>query len=148
MSFLSLERFQRQRPDAHVTAGPWAEEESSGYESGTVSLNGELWRIRTARVTPTKPGAFVAVWERGEDGATRPFSCADETVGLLVFVTAGARFGAFRFSKRMLVDLGILASDTSPGKRGFRVYPEWDGALNPQALRTQRAQAPAFEVLI
>lgn len=129
-------------------AGPWPETESSGYESGTVELDGELWRIRTARVTPTKPGAFVAVWERGESGQTQPFSVADAAVGLLVFVAEGERFGVFRFPKEMLSALGIMSSDSRPGKRGFRVYPTWSDGLNAQAIRTQRAQAPAFETLV
>ncbi|WP_232299701.1 MepB family protein [Leucobacter komagatae] len=127
--------------------GPWPEEESSGYESGTVRIDGELWRIRTARVTPTKPGAFVAVWERGEDGATRPFASDDRAEGLLVLVDEGERFGVFRFSRTMLAELGITRSNAAGGKRGFRVYPAWSTGLNAQATRTQRLQAPAFERL-
>ncbi len=127
--------------------GPWPEEESSEYESGPVRLGGELWRIRTARVTPTKPGAFVAVWERGEDGATRPFAADDPAASLLVLVAEGERFGAFRFTAPLLAEFGVTRLATVPGKRGFRVYPSWSTGLNAQAARTQRLQAPAFEQL-
>lgn len=147
VSFSSLDRYLQRDETGLVVEGPWSEEESSGYESGTVSLGGELWRIRTARVTPTKPGAFVAVWERGPDGTTRPFAAEDRATGLLVFVTEGSQFGVFRFSRALLAELGITSSARARGKRGFRVYPSWSTGLNGQAARTQRAQAPAFEAL-
>ncbi|KUF07131.1 MepB family protein [Leucobacter sp. G161] len=147
MRFSSFERFQLHDGNGRAVAGPWGEEESSSYESGTVSLDGEVWRIRTARVTPTKPGAFVAGWERGARGETRPFPRVGSVVGLMVFVTEGERFGVFRFTQDMLADLGVVRSGSSPGKRGFRVYPGWSGGLNAQAVRAQRAQAPAFEQL-
>ncbi|HCS60695.1 MAG TPA: hypothetical protein DIW46_04735 [Microbacterium sp.] len=50
-----------------------SEEQGSDYESGQVTLDSGTWRIRTARITPTKPGAFVAVWRRSSSGATEPF---------------------------------------------------------------------------
>ncbi|GJN43838.1 hypothetical protein CAT723_23170 [Corynebacterium ammoniagenes] len=36
--------------------------QTSDYESGVVTMEGANWHIRTARNTPTKPGAFVAFW--------------------------------------------------------------------------------------
>lgn len=123
---------------------PQPEEQSGDYESGVVNIGAELWRLRTARVTPTKPGAFVAVWTRDEGGETRPFASDDPADGLLLFVPDGDRFGAFRFTAPHLTQLGVTSSSVHPGKRGFRVYPEWSEGLNPQAARTQRAQAPAF----
>lgn len=58
------------------------EEQSSDYESGTVQIDRDSWHIRTARNTPTKPGAFVAFWRRGADGVTTPFSEDDPAAGL------------------------------------------------------------------
>lgn len=120
------------------------EEQNSDYESGVARIRNELWRIRTARITPTKPGAFVAVWKRGEGGSTRPFTADESMSGLLVFVEEQERFGVFQFTKAHLVSLGYVSSDVHPGKRGFRVYPAWCTDLNPQASRRQRAQGPAF----
>ncbi|AFR31384.1 hypothetical protein ARUE_232p01760 (plasmid) [Arthrobacter sp. Rue61a] len=123
------------------------EEQNSDYESGIVTLGSEAWRIRTARITPKKPGAFTAIWQRSHNGSTMPFTDNDPTEGLLVFVEEAGRFGLFRFESAHLVALGILKTSRFPGKRGFRVYPSWCGGLNSQALRTQAAQAPAFREL-
>ena len=130
-------------------AGPVieVEEQNSDYESGVARIGEERWRIRTARITPTKSGAFVAVWKRGEDGATRPFSAEESMSGLFVFVEEQERFGVFRFTTAHLISLGYVSSDLHPGKRGFRVYPAWCTELNPQASRTQRAQGVAFSEL-
>lgn len=124
-----------------------AEEQGSDYEAGQVEIGSGSWRIRTARVTPTKPGAFVAVWKRSPSGKTQPFESTDSCEGLMVFVKDGSRFGVFTFSREHLVGLGIVQSSHAPGKRGFRVYPTWCTNLNAQATRTQRAQAGAFTEL-
>ena len=128
-----------------------AEEQNSDYESGRALLDATWWRIRTARVTPTKPGAFVAVWDRTSEGVTAPFSGGedgfDDCAGLLVFVSEKEHFGVFTFTAASLVELGIYSSRRSPGKRGFRLCPPWSTSLNPQATRTQRRQAPFFELI-
>jgi hypothetical protein len=121
-----------------------AEEQTSDYEAGQAKIGSGRWRIRTARVTPTKPGAFVAVWKRSPSGNTQPFESSDACDGLLVFVQDGSRFGVFTFTREHLVELGVVQSPLAPGKRGFRVYPSWSTNLNAQATRTQRAQAGAF----
>jgi hypothetical protein len=120
------------------------EEQNSDYQSGVVRIGKEQWRIRTARITPTKPGAFVALWKRGEFGSTRPFTSDESMSGLLVFVEDQERFGVFRFTTAHLISLGYVSSELHPGKRGFRVYPAWCTNLNSQASRTQRAQGAAF----
>lgn len=127
-----------------VTAEVIPEMQNSDYESGIVQIGEEAWHIRTARNTPTKPGAFVAFWQRDEEGNTAPFSDDDPAAGLLVFVEQHDRRGVFRFAAAHLTQLGIT-SGRRPGKRGFRVYPSWFVGLNAQATTTQRAQAPAFQ---
>lgn len=124
-----------------VTIDP--EEQNSDYESGIAHLADESLHIRTARVTPTKPGAFVAFWRRSTDGVTIPFGRDDVADGLLVFVEDGGRRGVFRFTPAHLADLGIT-SGARAGKRGFRIYPRWCTGLNATAAAAQRAQGPAF----
>lgn len=119
------------------------EVQNSDYEAGRAQIGEEVWRIRTARNTPTKPGAFVAFWQRSAAGDTGPFSDDDPAAGLLVFVEIQGRRGVFRFTGAHLAALGIT-SGKQPGKRGFRVYPSWCTGLNVQAMTTQSAQAPAF----
>jgi len=123
---------------------PRPEEQRGDYESGIVRMGSELWRLRTARLTPTKPGAFVALWRRDEHGSTRPFDSDDRVRGLLLFVTDCDRFGVFRFTAPHLERLGVTRSAAHPGKRGFRVYPSWSEGLNRQAAEAQKAQASAF----
>ncbi|MGM7775419.1 MepB family protein [Arthrobacter sp. KNU-44] len=148
MNFHAFKRFIDLAP-ALADAQPLlqVEEQNSDYESGVARIGNEQWRIRTARITPTKPGAFVAVWKRGEGGSTRPFTAEESMSGLLVFVEEQERFGVFQFTKPHLISFGYVSSDLHPGKRGFRVYPEWCSGLNPQASRTQRAQGVAFSEL-
>ena len=118
--------------------------QNSDYESGLARIGDETWHIRTARNTPTKPGAFVAFWQRDAGGSTAPFGDGDLTAGLYVFVEQQGRRGVFRFTGTHLAELGIT-SGRRPGKRGFRVYPSWCEGLNTQATATQRAQGSAFE---
>lgn len=130
-----------------VIGAPVPEEQNSDYESGRVLIGKDSWRLRAARITPTKPGGFVAVWERDGGGVTQPFRVDDATAGLLVFIQEDQRFGVFRFTSDHLRTLRVTSSVSHPGKRGFRVYPSWCVDLNKQATRTQAAQAPAFSAL-
>jgi len=123
------------------------EPENAGYGASMANIDGQRWRVRTARVTPTKAGAFVSVWRRSAGGGTEPFPASEGVHGLLVFVLDQDRRGLFRFTSAHLRDLGVASADGCSGKRGFRVYPEWSEGLNAQARRTQRAQAAAFSRL-
>ncbi|SJN13154.1 hypothetical protein FM113_16950 [Leucobacter sp. 7(1)] len=148
MNFTAFERFATLPGVRWGTPGvPTPEEQNSEYESGAVRLGDAQWRIRTARITPTKPGAFVAVWQRNPTGATEPFGADDPAAGLLVFVVDEERFGVFKFTTAELCELGVSRSAVHPGKRGFRVYPAWSTGLNRAAARTQAAQAAAFHDL-
>ena len=148
MNFHAFKQFMDSAP-ASAAAHPviQAEEQNGDYESGVARIGKEQWRIRTARITPTKPGAFVAVWKRGEGGSTRPFTADEPMSGLFVFVEEQERFGVFKFTTAHLISLGYVSSDLHPGKRAFRVYPAWFTDLNSQASRTQRAQGAAFSEL-
>jgi hypothetical protein len=127
-----------------VAAEVAPEAQNSDYESGIVQIGDAVWHIRTARNTPTKPGAFVAFWQRDAAGNTMPFGDEDPAAGLFVFVEQHEKRGVFRFTGAHLAELGIT-SGKGPGKRGFRVYPSWCAGLNTQAAATQRAQARAFQ---
>ena len=139
--------FERYARDVLAPAGiPWSvggDATNEDYEGAVAQLGDQRWRVRTARITPRKPGAFLAFWRRAADGSTAPFP-ADAQDGLLVLVDDGGRRGGFSFTADQLERLGITSSAGHPGKRGFRVYPAWSADLNPQAARTQRSQAPAF----
>lgn len=142
MGFSALEMWST---ELGITVSVAPEPQNSDYESGLAQVEGHEWHVRTARNTPSKPGAFVAFWQRGVGGQTQPFSDDGMNAGLLVFVRNDVRRGVFRFSAGHLAELGITAADGQPGKRGFRVYPSWCEGLNSQARATQRAQSSAFE---
>ncbi|SKA96295.1 hypothetical protein SAMN06295879_2192 [Agreia bicolorata] len=141
---MQFRAFEAYATEVGTTVSMTPETQNSDYESGIAQIDGEAWRIRTARNTPTKPGAFVAFWQRDEDGTTTPFSDDDLAAGLLVFVEQQGGRGVFRFGRAHLAELGITSGAKS-GKRGFRVYPSWCAGLNPQATATQHAQASAFQ---
>ena len=148
MSFSGFEQFIGLVADRYgVPDTPHSEEQHSDYEAGTVALGSETLHIRTARVTPTKPGAFVAFWTRNDQGETCAFDTSEVCAGLLVFVQEEDNFGVFMFTREQLEQQGITHSAKHPGKRGFRVYPSWSGNLNAQAKKTQAIQAASFELL-
>jgi hypothetical protein len=101
VNFHAFKQFMDSAP-ASAAAHPviQAEEQNGDYESGAARIRKEQWRIPTARTTPAKAGAFVAVWKRGEAGSTRPFTADESTSGLLVFVEEQERFGVFRFTRQ------------------------------------------------
>jgi hypothetical protein len=101
VNFHAFKQFMDSAP-ASAAAHPviQAEEQNSDYASGVARVGKEQWRIRTARITPAKAGAFVAVWKRGEAGSTRPFTAFESMSGLLVFVEEQERFGVFRFTRQ------------------------------------------------
>lgn len=53
-------------------------------------------------------------------------------------------FGFFLFTKDILIKNQILTTDYKEGKRGFRVYPNWDVPQNKQATKTQNWQNRFF----
>lgn len=140
---MQFSAFEDYASEAGVPVVVSAELQNSDYESGVAQIDDESWHIRTARNTPTKPGAFLAFWRRDSDGKTAPFGDDDAAAGLLVFVEQDGGRGVFRFTAVHLMELGITAGKRA-GKRGFRVYPKWCTGLNSQAAATQRAQASAF----
>ncbi|WP_278821686.1 MepB family protein [Corynebacterium stationis] len=141
---MKFRRFEDYAHEHGIDAEVLPEEQNSDYESGVATIEGAKWHIRTARNTPTKPGAFVAFWCRDKDGTTAPFKADEVISGLLVFVEQNGQRGVIRFTAEHLEALGITTGKHS-GKRGFRVYPSWETNLNKQATATQRAQSPAFQ---
>ena len=144
MAVVTFSAFETYAAKTGISVSVSPEPQNSDYESGLIEIDGQTWHIRTARNTPTKPGAFVAFWRRDDDAKTVPFGLDDPAAGLLVFVEQSGGRGVFRFTAAHLAELGVTAG-RGPGKRGFRLYPSWCEGLNRQAAATQRAQAPAFQ---
>lgn len=121
-----------------------AESESQEYFAHTFQL-GELHiKFRTAKITPTKTGQFVALWKRDKKGITAPFNVSDDFNCCIIATRKDLRFGLFIFPKEILHEQGILSDKTKEGKRGIRVYPTWDLTTNKQAKKTQHWQSNYF----
>ncbi|KQW05808.1 hypothetical protein ASC66_12720 [Leifsonia sp. Root4] len=124
-----------------------ADATNADYGAQQLTIDGRTARLRIGRVTPRKVGLFVAVWERADDGTTRPFAVEGDTELLLVIVRDGARLGLFTFPREALREHGVLSVAGAGGKRGFRLYPSWSTTTNAQARRTQQWQQRYFETI-
>jgi len=98
---------------------------------------------RTSKITPKKSGQFVTLWKRDLKGLTIPFQYSDDFEGVVIISMKDRHIGHFLFSKKVLIEKGILTS-LKEGKRGFRVYPDWDRPTSKQALKTQSWQLKYF----
>ena len=120
--------------------------ETEGIEYGACQfeLNGMKVICRSSKITPKKVGQFVTFWKRNEDGITEPYCETDRIDFYVINVRAGKHFGQFVFPKSKLIEKGIISTKDKGGKRGFRVYPNWDIVQNKQAEKTQKWQANYF----
>lgn len=116
-------------------------QEYSGCSLGLHQLN---IKFRTAKITPTKTGQFVTIWKRNEKGETAPFDSNDLFDFYLISASTDNDKGIFIFPKEVLIEKGILSHDQKIGKRGIRVYPNWDLTENKQAKATQKWQVEYF----
>lgn len=120
------------------------EQEGSDYDACQFELNGVKIISRSAKITPKKVGQFVTCWKRNPYGITEPYHETDPFDCYVIQVTANNRLGQFVFPKSALINHGIVSTASKEGKRGFRVYPQWDTAVNRQAIKTQTWQLDYF----
>ncbi len=95
---------------------------------------------RTSKITPKKIGQFVSIWKRNEDGLTIPFDESDDFDFMIINCYFNEKIGKFIFPKSILIEQNIISIRNKGGKRGIRVYPPWDRAINKQAMKTQAWQ--------
>ncbi|MFD3745235.1 MepB family protein [Nocardia sp. NPDC058633] len=130
------------------SSAPAPEAQNEEYGAFLSEVGRGSVRFRVGKRTPTKPGLFVSVWRRAEDGSTEPFA-AERGVDLLVItVREESRFGQFVFPRSALVEHGIVSVAGRGGKRGFRLYPPWSATANKQAHKSQEWQSAYFLDLV
>ena len=138
-----------------MKASPWAflglpqapvpEAESVEYGACRATLDGKRLVLRVAKTTPTKTGQFVTVWKRPHpDAEIAPLDEADPFDVVIIAVSDGAQHGFFIFSRKVLLERGVMSRAGQGGKRALRVYPPWCAPESIQAQRTQRWQAACF----
>jgi hypothetical protein len=121
--------------------------ESKEYGACTFELNGRKIQQRISKITPKKAGQFVTVWKRNKDGITEPLDNSDNFDFVIITARNNDNFGQFIFPKSVLADKGIITRNGKTGKRGIRVYPIWDFAINEQAKKTQTWQTKYFMII-
>jgi len=120
-------------------------EESQNNDYGGYLFELKDWqvRFRIAKITPKKNGQFVAFWYK-EAGKNLPYHYENSPDFLVVYTETPKNTGHFVFPKECLKKYGILSTKEQTGKMAMRVYPPWDQPMTPQALATQKWQAPYF----
>lgn len=117
---------------------------NAAYDACWLDLGGNQCAYRTAKITPTKNGAFVTCWKRpGGKGPIVPFNPGD-FCALVVAVEETGNFGFFFFPAEELLTQKILEEGGKKGKLSFRVYAPWVAAESKQAAATQAWQKPFF----
>lgn len=118
--------------------------ECEEYEGFNFRLENINVKYRKAKITPKKIGQFVTLWKRDDGGKTVPFDVNDNFDFYLIAVEWDERFGVFVFPKKVLGERGILSKSNQEGKRGFRLYAEWDKPESQQAAKTKSWQCSYF----
>ncbi|WP_261512575.1 MepB family protein [Chryseobacterium paludis] len=117
-------------------------EEYSGYN---FRLNQYHIKFRKAKITPKKIGQFVTLWKRNPDTQqTEPFTISDQSDFYIIYAELDNKSGFFFFPNTILSQQSILTTPSKEGKRGFRVYPDWDIPQNKQAEKTKKWQESFF----
>lgn len=112
--------------------------------ASSFSINQFFIQHRVAKITPKKIGQFVSIWKRDFSGKTAAYSFDDKLDFLIISIKEKDQMGQFIFPKPVLLENGIIKSNTSKGKLGIRVYPSWNKALNKQAIHSQNWQLKHF----
>lgn len=123
---------------------PVPEAQNADYGAFAFNLNTLSIRFRAAKITPTKVGQFVTLWERIGDGPIQPYDVLEPVDFYVISTRKGSNFGQFIFPKTVLCERDILSNKGEGGKRAIRVYPPWDNPTSRQAQKTQQWQLNYF----
>lgn len=118
--------------------------ESREYYGLDCSINNNHIKFRKAKLTPIKNGQFVTFWKRNSNMETEPYDFLDLFDFYLIYVQKESKRGIFVFPKDILKQKKVISNNNNEGKRGFRVYPNWDKAESAQAKKTQLWQSEYF----
>ena len=123
------------------------EKESQEYDACQFVLNGRKIKCRNAKTTPKEAGQFITFWKRNGKAPIEPFNKSDPIDFFIVNVRIEKEFGQFVFPKSVLIQKGIISTESKDGKRAFQVYPSWDIVGSKQAERTQKWQLDYFYLI-
>lgn len=132
------------KPCKFECSQPQAEPQNAEYGAYVFTLNTLFIRFRVAKITPTKVGQFVTLWERSEEGPIQPYDISDPADFFVISTRKDNNFGQFIFPKTVLCDKNVVSNKGKGGKRAMRVYPPWDKPTSRQAQKTQEWQLAYF----
>jgi len=105
------------------------EKENLIYSAMSFSLNNKNIVYRKAKITNTRPGAFLTLWKRPDKLTTNTKPIAlnyDELDCLIVEVYEDINNqGIFIFPNFILINKKIISTEKYKGKTAFRVFPPW-----------------------
>ncbi|MDN3509383.1 MAG: MepB family protein [Candidatus Neptunochlamydia sp.] len=136
-----------------LTENPKREVENDEYEGFTFKLDDRNITFRIGKITPERPGNFVAIYDR-VDRTIIPVDTSYRKIDFLVVDVSdkvSANRGQFVFPRSTLLSKGIISQGLSTeerlrrkkGKLSFRVFPPW-AKPKPTALKTQEWQNKFF----
>ncbi|MEK5038441.1 MepB family protein [Sporosarcina sp. FSL K6-3457] len=131
-------------PCSFKCSQPRVEAQNAEYGAYVYQVNALAVRFRSAKITPTKVGQFVTLWERSEAGPIQPYDSSDPVDLFVISARQGDFFGQFVFPKAVLCDHDIVSKNGASGKRAIRIYPPWDKPTSRQAQKTQDWQLAYF----
>ncbi len=120
------------------------DQECDEYFGFDFQINQLKIKFRKAKITPKKVGHFVTLWKRNSEKQTVPFNVNDNFDFYVIVTELENKFGFFFFPKHILSVWKILTNKQIEGKRGFRVYSDWNIVENKQAKKTQSWQKKYF----
>lgn len=98
---------------------PILEPQNAEYGAYIFTLNALAIRFRVAKITPTKVGQFVTLWERIGDHPIQPYDISDPADLFVISTRNGNHFGQFIFPKAVLGEQDILSDKGEGGKELF-----------------------------
>ncbi|SMC60184.1 hypothetical protein SAMN06296427_104176 [Moheibacter sediminis] len=132
------------RPSEILISNLNKDTECEEYEGYNFLLDNKNVKYRKAKKTPKKIGQFVTLWKRNTAGQTEPFDVEDDFDYYIVALENDKSFGFFLFPKEVLGKHNILTNSQKKGKRGLRLYAEWDLPESKQADKTKSWQGEYF----
>lgn len=120
------------------------DKESEEYIGFNFRINCIKIKFRKSKLTPKKIGQFVTFWKRDQDKKTVPFDVNDDFDFYIILMEENENAGIFIFSKSILEKQDLISSQLKTGKRGFRVYSDWQFPISKQAEKTKLWQTRYF----
>ena len=118
--------------------------ECGAYSGYSFRIGKRNVKFRKAKVTPKKNGQFVALWKRNNEKQTIPYGVDDNFDFYMIAAEQQHRSGFFLFPQYILGEKQILTTEDREGKRGFRLYTDWDIPQSKQSRQTKNWQTGYF----